>query len=680
MDLLTFLAKHRGEVVSRERILNEVWEKEYVSDGTLRHAVAVLRQSLGDDARNPRYIETISTRGYRLIAELRDVTEPELESIERSEQLRQARRRRFGIAGLAAGFVVAVVVVIVWARVGGVRTLVTSRHPSVAVLPFEDLGDSDDASFAAGMTDELAVRLSAVRRLAVVTGPARLAQTNGGKGAREMGEELGVDFVLEGTVRSLRGADGATRVRITPRLLRVVDGTTVWAEVYDSTLVDVFETQSDIARRVTERLHLSLLEPERQAVAPLESRLTDSEEAYQLFLRGRGYSTSRDTAQDISLAVSMFQQAFDLDPKFALAEAELARAHSRLYHFGADRSEKRQTLARQAAEGALRLAPADPRVNLAIAFYYYWVLRDFDQALSHLTVAEKSLGNDPEVLEALAFVLRRQGAYEEALERQKRALEGSPLDALMAAELGNTLCGLGRFQEADDQFRHAIALAPDLVTAYAWRAQNYWLWKGETEESRATLDRMPGVSLAYAVETRYLQCLYDGRLSEAGRVLAESEIEVYADQERYYPKPLLEAEVLSYLGEQDRAQSAYDTARSLLESEQSKRPDDPRVCSALGVAYAGLGRSREAVNAGRSAVQLCPVERDAWSGPAYVRELARIHVMVGEFDQAIAELERLLARPNRWISGPLLRLDPRWAPLQGHPRFQALLERYSPVR
>ncbi len=631
----------------------------------------MLRQTLGDDVHSPRYIETISTKGYRLIAEVRGLSPSEIETRRESERATTARARlRWLIAG---GLVMAAVV----AGSLGLRRAPARPEPAraqVAILPFESVGPGDDAVFVAGMTDEIAVRLSTVNRLVVVPRSASQRYARSGKSAAEIGRELGCDYLLEGSILWGRAADGQSRVRITPRLVRAADGTNVWSEVYDRVLMDTFQAQSDIARQVAEHLHVSLQKSEQAAMALMELHLTDSEEAYKAFLQGRVYSTERDTVQDMNLAASMFQRALDLDPKMALASAELARAHSRLYHNGVDRSEQRIGMARVAAERALARAPADPRVHLAVAFYYYWVLSDYPAALEHLRFAEKSLANDPELLELMGFILRRTGQSEQALERQQRALHASPSDALMAIEVGNTLRGLRRYREADEYFARAIELAPDLITAYVWRAENLWLWTGSTAEAQATLNRMPSVPVATAIEARYLEFIYEGRCAEATKLLAGTDLEVLSTTERYYPRVLLEAEALALMGDTARAEAGYEAARVLLETQARKLPNEARLHSALGLAYAGLGRKEEAIREGELATRLCPPERDAWSGPDYERELAHIYVMVGEFGKAIEVLRPLVGAPNRWVSAAVLKLDPRWAPLRRVPEFEALLQ------
>jgi TolB-like protein/DNA-binding winged helix-turn-helix (wHTH) protein/Flp pilus assembly protein TadD len=674
MQLLTFLAEHKGEVISRERILDQVWAKHYVADGTLRHAIAVLRQTLGDDVHSPRYIETISTKGYRLIADVGELPPREIDGRPEAEHATAARAR---LRWLVLGGVAAVAAVGLWL---GLRHGAAGSQPprgQVAILPFESVGPGGDAAFVAGMADEIAVRLSTVNRLVVVPRWASQRYASSKSSAREIGRELRCDYLLEGSVLWARAADGQSRVRITPRLVRAADGTNVWSEVYDRVLVDTFQVQSDIARQVAEHLHVSLQKSEQEAMALLELHLTDSEEAYKAFLQGRFYSTDRDTVQDMNLAASMFQRAIDLDPKMALASAELARAHSRLYHNGVDRSEERAAMARHAAERALALAPGDPRVHLAVAFYYYWVLRDYQTALEHLRFAERSLASDPELLEVMGFILRRMGRTSLALEKQQRAIQANPSDSLMVVEVGNTLRGLRRYKEADAYFARAIESAPDLVTAYVWRAENFWLWTGSTADAGATLSRMPSVPLAAAIEARYLELLYEGHYEEAEQLLAGTDLEVLSTAERYYPRVLLQADLFSLRGDTTRARAFYDAARVALETESRKLPNEARLHSALGLAYAGLGRKEEAITEGVLATQLRPIERDAWSGPDYRRELARIYVMVGEYGKALEELRQLIAVPNRWVSAATLTLDPRWVPLRKLPEFDALMQHVS---
>jgi tetratricopeptide (TPR) repeat protein len=144
----------------------------------------------------------------------------------------------------------------------------------------------------------------------------------------------------------------------------------------------------------------------------------------------------------------------------------------------------------------------------------------------------------------------------------------------------------------------------------------------------------------------------------------------------YYPKDLLYAEAHALLGDRDSARVYYDSARAFLELKIREQPEDSRMHSGLGIAYAGLGRKEGAIREGRLAVELMPVSKDAFVGPFRLEDLARIHAMVGEYDAAVEQLDSLLSIPSRF-SAPLLRIDPTWDPLRDHPQFQALLDKYD---
>jgi tetratricopeptide (TPR) repeat protein len=518
------------------------------------------------------------------------------------------------------------------------------------------------------MTDELTSRLAAVGGLAVVSQTSASHYAGSDWSVPEIGEELGVEYLLEGSVRWAL----ADRVRITLQLIQVDNDRHLWAESYDRVLEDVFELQSEIAQQVAERLNVTLVEAEQLA---LQGRPTANIEAYQAYLHGRDYATRRDTEQDTRLAVAMFQRAVDLDPGFVLAYAEVARAHARIFHFGYDRSEQRLVAARRAVQQALGLDPRSPKVLLAAGYFHYWAERDFEKALQCFAAAEEERPHDAEVLEGISYILRRQGKLEEALAKIERAFELSPRDALLAQEVGNTWRGLRRYDRAVELFDRAITLSPDLMSAYLWKAESLWLWNGMVTEAGQALQNMPSLPVAYALEGRYLQLLYERDLDGALEMLAGSTLDGHVSQERFYPKALLEAEVHALMGQTERARASFEAARHLLEREVGQRFEDARLHSSLGLACAGLGLKEDAVREGRLAAELCSLSKDFWSGPDFRRELARIYVLVGEPDQALDEIELLLSTPNRWTSVALFRLDPRWDALRGNPRFERLLDK-----
>ncbi|MGB6362580.1 MAG: serine/threonine-protein kinase, partial [Thermoanaerobaculia bacterium] len=251
-----------------------------------------------------------------------------------------------------------------------------AERQMIVVLPFENLGSEEEAYFAAGITEEITSRLGSVSELGVISRNSALRYADTDKTIHQIGEELGVGYVLEGTVRWASSPDGSSRVRITPQLIRVADDSQLWSSTYDRIIDDIFEVQSDIASKVIDELGITLLEPEQRAV---ESRPTANIEAYQAYLRGLEYANHPDfTELNMRLAVEMFQRASELDPAFAQAHAWLSHAQARYYWFGHDLSEARMQLARQSAAQALALDPELPEGHVAMGYVYYYGAREYD--------------------------------------------------------------------------------------------------------------------------------------------------------------------------------------------------------------------------------------------------------------------------------------------------------------
>jgi len=276
------------------------------------------------------------------------------------------------------------------------------------VLPFENLGDPENEYFAAGISEEITSRLAAIKDLRVISRKSALQYAGTGKSIQQIGRELGVGYVLEGTVRWARELEGEGRVRITPQLIHVADDTQLWSETYDEVIDDIFRVQSEIAARVMDQTGVVLLENQRQA---LDFKPTENLDAYQAHVRGLEYFRSPDeTGETYELQIDMFQRAIDLDPGFALAHAALARAHAGCFHFGFDRTASRQALARAAMDRALELAPSQPEVQMILGIYYYWCHKDYDSALEAFAVAREGMPSSAELTDTSAISVAARDA------------------------------------------------------------------------------------------------------------------------------------------------------------------------------------------------------------------------------------------------------------------------------
>jgi serine/threonine-protein kinase len=342
-----------------------------------------------------------------------------------------------------------------------------------------------------------------------------------------------------------------------------------------------------------------------------------------------------------------------------------------MHHYGHDNTEERLSRARAAVDNALGLQPELPEAHLAFAYYHYWGYRDYERALEELAIAERGLRNDSRVLMATAAVLRRQGEFEAAVDRLKAAFELSPQDALLPYEIAVTFRFLRRYAEADPYLDLSISLAPDKKIGYQLKAANYVAWLGDTKRAREVLESMPGEDDDALDLWRYEQD-YEAVLDLASSVSEP----IIRRQFSVFLPALTAARAHRLMGESELAYASYDSARAILETELDAHPDDCRIHSALGIAYAGLGNKQEAIREGKRGLELCPVSRDALTGAFRVWHLAEIYTMVGGYDEALDQIDYVLSIPNVW-SVNNLRLDPIWDPLRDHQRYRALLEKYA---
>ena len=563
-----------------------------------------------------------------------------------------------------------------WLLVGksfGARSAETARVPKrIVVLPFTNLGPVGQEYFADGVTEEITARLAAVGDLRVLGSTSANAYKGTKKTLPEIGRELGVDYVLEGSVRWEKAAQGPARVRVTPQLVSTADGTHRWAVVYDEPLDEIFRVQSDIAQKVVQALDLTLLEAQRRTIEAVPTR---NVQAYDYYLRGNEYRHRGPDERFQRTALRMYEKAVELDSGFALAYAMVSRIRSRLYLFHYDRSPEGLAAAKRAVDKALELAPDLPEAHHSLGTYYWLGVLDYDRALREFAIVEASRPNDSQLLEARATLRQRQGKLREALVDFERAQQLDPASPGIAGGYGMTYMMRRDFPRAEAQFERAIALAPDAVEPYFNRVMVALRGYGSTQRARAILDEARKEGIAdepHLVIARELVEVFDRRYQAALDVLSSVAPEVFQDQNRFVPRTELYAEVYGLMGNRELARVYYDSARNVVAGKLREHPDDPRLHSALGIASAGLGRKDEAIAEGKKAVDLLPVTKEAFRGYRFEHDLARIYTMVGESDTAVSRLEYLLSIPG-WLTPAWLRIDPAWDPLRGHPRFQKLV-------
>ena len=611
-----------------------------------------------------RCLEKDKTKRYQnaeeVVSALREVEQQILPTIKVQKKTRK-------LAMIVGGTIIVVAMIVLAYFLVPREERPASRLKMIAVLPFENLGPAEDEYFADGLTDEITSRLSSIIRLGVISRTSSIQYKKTTKTLPVVAKELGVDYILEGTVRWVK--TGSTeRIRITPQLIKVSGDVHLWADNIDRTLDDIFAVQTEIATRVVKSLDIVLGEGEKNVIEAIPTR---NVEAYQVYLQALTFSERVERA-NIETSIEMLQRAVQLDSTFGLAYAKLSYVHLRYFWYGLDHTKERLSQAKECLDRALALQSELPEAYITLGYYYYWGYRDYNRALEAFAVAEKKLPHNSDVLSAVAYIWRRQGKFEAAVERLKRAFELDPQAAGLPLEIGNTLWMIGKFADAEAYQDRSISLMPDQEQTYRWKARMYLCWLGDTRKSRSELYRSPTQNQSW-IDLTWLE-IYERNFQTALDHLADAPVSTSVEQQWIIPVSQLRGMVYGFMGDSARSRASFDTARVFLESEIKKRPDDYRLHGSLGIVNAGLGCKEDAVREAELAVMQLPISMDAMFGLNPLVYLAQVYIMVGKYDAALNKLEFLLSpHAPKYITASILRLDPIYDPLRNNPRFQALL-------
>jgi tetratricopeptide (TPR) repeat protein len=350
-----------------------------------------------------------------------------------------------------------------------------------------------------------------------------------------------------------------------------------------------------------------------------------------------------------------------------------------MYHLNLDRTENRLLEARKAIEVAKTIDPNNPELIFADGIYSY-INNDYDIALRKYIAVEDKVFNNAELNLFMGGLYRRQMNLGKAIEYFLHAAEDDPRNKLFQLELGETNTILRNYVEAERSFDKYILLGGNFETALVDDVLLYLLWESGNIKSRKALEERLTVlgekksisTIHRAVQVEIIDRNYDDALTIVTTELSEN----LDHQFRYKPVSLYLAEIYHYQGIKELAAFYYDSARIHLETIILSSPEDSRLYSTLGIAYAGLGRKKEAIEAGLTGKSLMPTEKDFYRGIFRLEDLARIYTMVGEYNLALEQLEQLLSMPSL-VSVCLLQKDPVWEPLWNLPEFKQLIKKYS---
>ena len=543
---------------------------------------------------------------------------------------------------------------------------------SIAVLPFANFSDDPaNAFFADGIQDDVLTNLAKIGALKVISRTSVMPYRGQTPNIREIGQVLNVATILEGSVRR-----EGKRVRINVQLIDAVTDKHLWAQVYDRELTDVFAIQSELAQEIASALKATLSSDEQQRI---EKKPTENGEAYLLYLEAHEIFGRPDRHHDdVALVETLYEKAIQLDPAFALAHARLAHVESWSY-YAIEPVASRAQKARAAAREAVRLQPDLSETHLALGYVHYYVDRDYEAALKEFAIAHRGLPNDPGVFRAMAAIQRRQGKWDESSANYEKAVSLDPKDAILLENMGMNYFAIRDYTTAAKIFDRAIQAAPNTFTIREIRARVDFYAKGDLRPMQELLATWPEnvdpngtITLA-----RYNLKMYERKFDELIGILERSPAEKSrGETSAPLSKSFLTATVYAQKKDEAKAKASYEEARVRAENAVRESPEDGPRHALLGLIYAGLGRCEEAKTEGRRAVELLPEHKDAFDGPILAITHARISLMCGETETALALLDRSLQTPSG-VTIHELRLDPVWDPLRSDTRFQRMLAKFG---
>lgn len=541
-----------------------------------------------------------------------------------------------------------------------VETSVKVDPKSIAVLPFTSFADErEDEIFADGMHDDILTQLSKIRALKVISRTTMMKYKDTQKSIKEIAQEVGVANLLEGSVR--RAGD---QVRIVAQLINAKTDEHLWAETYDRAYADIFAIQSDVAKKIAGALK-SALSPEEQA--NIDAIPTTNMAAYDYFLKGNHFWYTKTTKEGNLKAVAMYEEAIKLDSNFGLAYARQSIAHSVLFQSQDwDPTPERKILARKTLEQAQRLIPDHPEVHFAQGIFYQWCLDDPGSAIQEYEIAAEGQPGNGEVANHLGQLYFRAGNWTKAEQYLERAYELEPDGISIAGWLAGYHSHMGNYEVAEETYRKAIQSFPENTIAYRFYANFVKDAFGDLKRARQILNEgvLTSDNPELLASSRAQLEIDAGNYESALQIIQE-------DYSGDFPA-LHKSIIYNFLDNKNELSTELEHSRKNLENMLRGDQDQAFIVSRLGLIQAMAGDKAGAIAAGKRAIELEPVAKDALNGPGHHVGLAIIYSLVGEIDLAFDELEYLLSFKTGFTKWQII-LSPFFDALRDHPRYQKLI-------
>ncbi|MCK5367844.1 MAG: tetratricopeptide repeat protein, partial [Cyclobacteriaceae bacterium] len=430
-----------------------------------------------------------------------------------------------------------------------------------------------------------------------------------------------------------------------------------------------FKVQSDIAKIIANELNAGITPEEEQKI---ETDPTNDLTAYDFYLKGNEYKQRSSHKEDLRIAIQMYEKAIEIDSNYVLAWVGMASSNREIYWFYYDRTKEQLIRTKEYLDYAISLSPNQKEVQLEEGSYYYHCKRDYPKALQIFEKLRSKFPNDDELNFMIGAVYRRMGDFKKSLEYFKMAISLNPSDWRFWNDTGNTLRILGKYNDAEKYIKTAIDLNPSNHRLYSGLLWAHVL-KGQIKKAKEIIQNNPRV--IDHPNTKFTQAyieILDRKYEKAIQIINSLSEEAVSYQLNYRTKHLELGLIYHMMGNNELSVRHFESEKVFLLGKLDTLQNDSRLYRSLGIAYAGLGMKKEAIEAGERALDILNFSNDAYAGYAYEMGMVKILVIVGEYKDALTRLDNIISR-HGGISVEVLKLDPFWNPIRDMDGFKAII-------
>jgi len=537
---------------------------------------------------------------------------------------------------------------------------------SIAVLPFDNYSkDENEQYFSDGFTELIIANLAKINELTVISRTSVMQYKNTNMPLKEIGRELGVANILEGSLHRVKD-----EIRIVAQLIDTRTDRHLWAETYDGTINDIFSIQANVAEKIAKALQANISSSERKRIL---SKTTNNPKAYQLYTMGTRLMKESEEEKDFRMALSFFEEAINLDPNFADAYGYAGYVYEALYWYGYERTVEPLKIAKQYIEKGLELDPESPVVHATRGYHFYWVNRDYTRALEEFIYAREAVPSNAEYIANIGWIERRLGRFEYAIENFMNGYKVDPKWIAILTSLVQTYDALNDRENAEKFLNDALTVNPSAGFAHEIKIRWDFEDNMNTKKAKTSIENAIQNTDAGSIMDILTQVyIFDKDYDKPLNLLVDINSNILPHQSFLNARDYYLGLIYDLKGEKSVALSYYRSAAKLLEQRLDENIADAMIHAAVSRVYAKLGLEEASVKSAQLALALVPPSRDAWYGMVNKTNLAYIYASANLMDDAMHTIGEVYNKPFGPTKNQLL-LYWEWEELRKDSRFQSII-------